>query len=465
MKKFDFDYVVIGSGAAGGAAAKMAAGAGWKVALIEAGMWGGTGLSYRDIPYGAALSFAQSYYTAVRGAKFGLSSVNLKYNYPTAINWRMSIMKKLGAGSKKELEETGITCLKGRAHFLSPFEVAVGEQKLSAKKFLIATGTRPNESGITGAAISDLKNTNEVRCLTPSEVLMTTRLPKVAMVVGAGSTGCEIAEYLATLGVQVLLAELAERILPREDVEVGELMEKHLTDDLKIKVLTKSRVVSVQKDGAAKKVIFMREGQEKSVRVETIVLATGVQPNCDLGLENAGVKYDKDGIKVDKALQTTTKHIFAAGDVVDNDCKISSMEKAAYEGALATSNLINKARGAANYRGFISLTETLPRVASVGLNEDECVKRDLKYQKAVVDTEGVIAADLSCQKLGLAKILATKEGKILGATIVGSQAELVIQEIVVAMRANLKVLDLAAAPHASRSMGELVRLAARKLVK
>ena len=136
MKKFDYDYVVIGSGAAGRAAALMAAGAGVKTAIVESGYWGGNTLNYRNVPEAAALNFSTLYLQAVRGARFGLSSNNLRFNYPTALNWQTVAARRAGANSTKSLEEVGVTCIKGLAHFVGPREIAVGEKgRVSAKHF------------------------------------------------------------------------------------------------------------------------------------------------------------------------------------------------------------------------------------------------------------------------------------------------------------------------------------------
>ena len=453
MKKFDYDYVVIGSGAAGRTAALMAAGAGLKTAIIEADKWGGNTLNYRSVPDAASLHFSSLYLQAVRGARFGLSSTNLRYNYPTALHWRTLAARRAGGGSTKELEEVGATCIKGFAHFVGPHEIAVGEDgRISAKKFLIATGSTLADNGITGA--------DTVPCLTPKNAMMVNRLPKVALIVGGGASGLEIAEYYASLGVQVLIMELAERLLPKEDSEVGEMLEFYLTKQLKVKVLTQSRVVAVQRDGSYKKVIFLRGGQEKAVKVEEVVFATGSSPVLDMGLENAGVKFTKNGIKVNKSLQTSAKHIYAAGDVLGGE---SSTERATYEAAVVTANIINKSKAEVDYRGFTRVTNTFPMVASVGVTEDDCVKRDRKYKVALAPLSVASASNTEDFRTGFIKLLASREGKLIGGTVVAPHADLIIQEIALAIRQEMRTIDLASMPHMAESWGEIVKVAARRL--
>ena len=474
MKKYDYDVAVIGSGAAGGTAAMMAAGVGLKTVMIEAGAWGGTNINRRDIPYAAASHFSQTFFGAIEASKFGLSSTNLRYNYPSVLNWNLVAQKRAGGNSKKEFEAAGVTCVSGFAQFISPDEISAGEAgTIRAKNFIIATGAAPLDPGITGAV--------EAECLLPEEVFTLRRIPKVVMVVGGGSTGCEIAEYLAEMGSKVLVAEISERLLPKEDPEAGEVIEKRFSKTLGIKVLTSSRVVAVNKAGKevlpsgrktdVVKVSFMRGGQEKSVKVEAVVLATGSEPSVDLGLSNAGVKFTNQGIKVNASLQTSAKNIYAVGDVADvsgekklDVVEISSTEKASYEAALATSNIVNKTKGTVDYRGFVRLTNTYPMVAAVGLTEDECISRDMKYKQALIPLSNVAASNTSEYQDGFVKILANRENKIIGATIVAPNADLMIQEIVLAIRADLKTVDIASAPHITLGWNEAVKIAARRVM-
>lgn len=472
MKTFDYDLVVIGSGAAGGSAAMMAAGAGLKTALVEAGAWGGTGINRRDIPYAAASHFSQTFFGAIEASKFGLSSTSLKYNYPSVLNWNLVAQKRAGANSKKEFEDAGVKCISGFAQFISPNEISISDgENITSKKFIIATGATPIDPGITGAYETD--------CLLPEDVFTLRRIPKVVMVVGGGSTGCEIAEYFAEMGAKVLIAEISERLLPKEDPEAGEVVETRFAKTLGIKVLTSSRVVATAKAGKeilpngrktnVVKVQFMRGGQEKSVKVEAVVLCTGSEPAVDLGLSNAQVQFSSNGIRVNGMMQTSMKHIYACGDVADvklekhaDVAEISSTEKAVHEASIAASNVVNRGKSTVNYRGFVRMTDTFPKVAAVGLTEDECISRDLRYKQALVPLSVVSASNTQEYQDGFVKIVASKENKILGATIVAPNADLLIQEIALAMRSELRLVDLASAPHISLSFGEAIRVAAKR---
>ena len=470
-KKIDYDVIIIGGGAAGVTAARNLAKAKKHVAIVEERKLGGANLNYRDIPYAAALNFSHLYTEAMAGVKFGITSTNLRYNYPTALKAQLRAIVKSGENyTKKSLEDEGITCIAGRAHFVSAHEISIRKrttasptieevkaglagQTLTANKFLIATGAVPKISGITGL--------NEAKHYTPETILKIEKLPKSMLVIGGGASGVEIAEYFAGLGVKVVLVELAERLLPREDEEVGQLLAAHLEKKLGVKILTKTRAVAAQSDTISTKITLSHGGQEKTVRVECVVAAVGSEPNTDLGLKNAGVRYDKKGIYVEKSLHTTAKNIYAAGDVIGGD---SATELANYEAGVAAANIVGKNRNMVNYNGFTRVVNTNPQIATVGMTEDDLMKRDVKYGKALLPLSAVSAAATSEQKLGFIKMLSNNQGKILGTTLMCPNAAAYLQEVALCVRHGLSVVEIASTPHLNTEWGELVRLAAKKLV-
>ena len=299
-----------------------------------------------------------------------------------------------------------------------------------------------------------------VRSWSPDTALRMAKLPKTLLVVGAGSTGCELAEYFAALGVQVLLAEVQDRVLPREDPEVSEVIEKHLRDRFGVRILTHARVVALEPAQDGSKAIFVRGSQEKSVVVDAVVLATTPEPTTDLGLENAGVKFSYCGIQTDENLRTTNHHIWAAGDVIGGE---SSTEKATYEGKLATLNAINNAGNIINYTGFTRMTDTMPRVAKVGLNEIECAQIKQKQKSTIVPLDVISASNTNDFRAGFVKLTINTKMQIIGATVVAPEADLIIQEIALAVRSGLKVEELAGTPHVATGWAEAVRVAAREL--
>lgn len=453
-KKKDFDYIIIGSGPAGVAAALMLArNPKRKVAVVEGGKWGGSNVNTHDLPYDVSLNFSHTLHSAMRGGFFGLSNIGNHFNYPTAVSYREKVIGKISNDIKTSLKAAGVTCISGSANFIDNTHIAVDDYQYSAKRFIIATGAKTNVSGISG--------TSTMKYYTPENALDIKRLPKAICIIGGGTSGCETAQYFAELGVKTVLLELTDRLLPREDKEVGDIINKYFTEELGITVMTNSRAVAICHDEISDSVIFSNNRQEKMVRVEAIVIATGAEPNVDLGLENAGVKYNYNGIVVNNRFQTTAKNIFAVGDVIGGD---SSTDIAAYQGKYLATNLIRKVKNLPDYSGFARITRTYPEVATVGLSEDDLTKRDKKYISSIVFLPVTNVSATRNFSDGFVKILTDKFGEILGATVVAPNAEILIQEIGFALRYGMNVTAIASAPHVVNSFSEVVRIAAEKMI-
>ncbi|MDO5762211.1 MAG: FAD-dependent oxidoreductase, partial [Bacteroidales bacterium] len=325
----------------------------------------------------------------------------------------------------------------------------------TAKTFIIATGAKLKTGDITGL--------DTVNYLTPETALRVSRLPKCALIIGGGSTGCEIANYYAALGAKVILMERAPRILPREDKEVSLALTEYFTNELGIMVIPDARVVALEQDSLSKRVIFSADGKEKLVRIDCVVLATGSEPNLDLGLENAGVKYKRSGILVNKFFETSTKNIYAIGDCLNR--ANSSTELAEYEALLLVSNLLKKTKAVANYRGFIRQTNTYPAVAVVGQNERELLAARQKHHQAIVYLKDLPCAKIENLETGFVKLYADKDGRLLGATIVAPNAALLAEELSLVLRHRLNLSTIASTPHLSLGLNNAIKLAARKLSK
>ncbi|MBR3322430.1 NAD(P)/FAD-dependent oxidoreductase [Candidatus Saccharibacteria bacterium] len=451
-KKYDFEYIIIGSGPAGSTAAFELAKAKKKVALVEGRFFGGTNLNTRDIPYAVALDFAHTYsriqsYPALRSQDF-------HFNLPTIPACQLKVIIESGGNNKQIYETSGITCIKGFANFLDPHTIAVNEKRFTAHYFILATGSH--------LKVQEISGTDTVKYLTPETAIKISRPPKVAAIIGGGATGCEIAEYYAELGIKTMIFETSSRILPREDHEVGDMLADYFTQKLGVTVLPGCKVVALEQDEFSKRVIFRHDNTEKMVRVDCIVLATGSEPNLNYGLENAKVKYKPTGITVNKHFETSTKHIYAIGDCIGGE---SSTDCAQQEGLILASNLINKTKNPVNYQGFIRTVNTFPEIATVGFNEDDLLKRDRKYKKSFIKLSTISASKIHNFDYGFIKLLADRTGHILGCTIVAPHAELIATEVATAIRHGFTVLELASTPHTINSYNYLVKLAAKKLVK
>lgn len=451
--KFDFDFIVIGSGAGGSAAATIAARHGKKVAIVEADTFGGTSPNYGDVPIKSLLHAAQLYDEARNGARFGLRSNAMGYNYPSLRAWKDLAVKRTGAGgNRKYYESQGITTILGSAHFLSPHEISVNRRNYSAASYLIATGADWHIPTIQGVE-------NEPY-VTPRNILEAMRPPKSLYIIGGGTTGVELAQLMAIFGTKVYIAEIASRLLPDYDEEAGDLLEKLLHDQKDVNVLTQTRTLAIEKQAIAYRVTYNRGGHELTQRVDEVLIAAGRKPNVDLGLENAGVDYTNKGVIVNEQLQTTQKHIYASGDVLGRNGYTHS---ALLESRVAVQNLLSKNKVIPDYTASPRIVFSYPSIASVGLSEDDCLRRDLDIKKATAPLNIIARSNTSDFRDGFVKLITDKKGVLIGATIVAPHAGEMIHELALAIKYGLTANQVAATPHAFLTWSEAVRVAAGKL--
>lgn len=453
-KIFDYDLLVIGSGAGGSIAASIVARQGKRVALVEADALGGDSANFGDVPTGAMLNVARIFSEAKSAGRFGIRSNTIGYNYPTIRAWKEKVVTRTGSGGgKRYYQSLGVTVINGSAHFISPHEVSVNRRHISAEHILVASGADWSLSKITGL--------DKIKYLTPASALELIRPPKTLFIIGGGSVGLEFARLFSSFGSKVIIADIAPRLLPREDQEAGELAAKVLSEQYGVKPLTETRVVRVAKEAVATRVTFLRGREEHSVKVEAVLLAAGKTPRVDIGLENAGVEYSPSGIEVNSHLQTSTKHIFAAGDVLGG---FGLTHVALMESRVIAHNILNKNKVTPSYHSIPRITYIDPEIASVGMSEDDLIKRDLKYDKAVVPLGIVGRSVITDTHDGFVKILADKKtGRILGATIAAPSAGEMIHELTLAIQHNLTTSDVANTMHAFPSWSEAIRIACAKI--
>ena len=451
--KFNFDLIIIGSGPAGYPVAITAASAGLSVAIIEGGAFGGKAYNYYDIPVSALAHAAKVYDDAKKGARFGISSNTLRFNFPAILRYQETVTKRAGTDqNRKLLDSLGVKMYRGRGHFLSPHLVSVGRRQISGKNFLIATGSRP--------LIPDIKNLDNIDYLTPRSLVNLRRLPKSIFVVGGGPTAVEIAQTFASFGSKVTIAETEANLLPQEEPEAGQLLGKLLNDQYGVTVLTRSKVVAAGMKSGQKQIIFKRGGEEKSVLADEVVVVTGQAPSVDLGLENAGVRYDSGGIKVNEYLQTSMRHIYAAGNCIGGKM---STTKSQFESQIVSHNVMYRAKQAIQYGGLPYFTYTNPQIATVGLTEKEARDKKISIQTAISPLSATMRSNVDDFGSGLVKLVANKRGKLLGACIMSPEAGSMIHELSLAIRHDLLMCDLVESPHAYLSWSEAIRQAASKI--
>lgn len=450
---YDYDLIIIGSGGGGSVAAHISNTLGKRVAVVERAEMGGECPNWGCVPTKALLQAAAIYDAARHGQPFGIRGTTLGYNYPSIKAWKDLAVYRTGTWEgKKVYESEGIHVLTGEAHFISPHEVTVSRRHYSAENFLIATGTR--------SFIPPIEGLDKAGYITFKEAVNLTRPPKSLFVIGAGAIGCEFSELFSIFGTKIYLSDITPRLLMKEDQEVGDLVKTIFEEKRGMSVLLNTKVMRVVKDGLAKRVYYQQGRETKSVKVDEILVASGKLANVDIGLENAGVEYTPKGIQVNEHMQTTAKHIYAAGDVAG---PYMFTHMAIYQSRVAANNMWHKQKVATDYRAVPRCVFTTPEIASVGLSEDECIKRDLKIKKAMAPIAIIGRANTANVDDGFVKVITTRDGMLIGASIVSPRAGEMLHELTLAIQMELTAEEVASTIHAFPTWSEAVRVACSKI--
>jgi dihydrolipoamide dehydrogenase len=452
--KYDYDLIVLGSGGAGSVAAHMSASLGKRVAIVEKDeVMGGECPNYACVPSKSLLQAAAIYDAAKRGQKFGIRGATLSYNYPSMKAWKDLAVHRTGTWQgKRVFENDGITVINGEAHFISDHEVTVNRRHFSAEYFLIATGTHD--------FIPPIEGLDKAGYLTFKEAADLTRPPKSIAIVGAGAVGCEYAELFSIFGTKVHLIDITPRLLMKEDEEVGEVLRQQFEEVRGMNILLNTKVIKTAKEGLTKRVYFQQGREMKSIKVDEILIASGKLASVDIGLENAGVEYTPKSVQANEYMQTTTKHIYTAGDVTG---PYQYTHTSVYQGRLAAHNMWHKQKVPVDYRAVPHIIFVNPEIAAVGMSEDECIKRDLKYKKALAPLTIIGRANTANVDRGFVKVITEPDGTLLGASIVSPHAGEMIHELTLAIQYGLTAQEVANTIHAFPSWSEAVRVACNKI--
>lgn len=444
----DFDLIVIGSGAGGLTAAKTAARLGKSVAVVEKGAIGGDCLNYACVPTKSLLHVAETFDTVKAARAYGVTMAWPRIDLRRVHRWKQSVVTRATVGHNvNDLAAAGIELLEGEAKFISHHEVRVGKRHYVGRFFLIATGAH-----ICVPPIMGLEKTGYMTYMQAGEM---DAAPKSVIIIGCGPVGVEYAFIYRALGISVTAIEGCERIILNEDREATGLVES-LMIERGVKLHLNAIVKHVYRRGGKKFALILSGDEEKTVSADEILIATGMEPNIDLDLEKAGVAFDKHGIRVNDFLQTSQKHIFAAGDVV-GPVKLTST--AEYQSQAAVVNMFGQTKVKIDYRVAPRCLFVDPEMAAVGTTEQALIEQKVPYRVGRAELKDIPRAVSDSWDTGFAKVLVNSTGAILGAVIVAPRAGEMIHELALAMKVGATVGDIADLIHAYPTYSELVKLA------
>lgn len=449
-----YNLVVIGAGTAGLVTAAGAAGLGAKVALIERSLMGGDCLNVGCVPSKGVISAARAAAAVRNASEFGI-------NVPTDVNVdfaaAMQRMRKLRArispnDSAKRFRDLGIDVYFGDARFISSDTVEVDGSKLKFKRAVIATGAR--------AAAPPIPGLDSIDYLTNENLFSLTELPRRLGVIGAGPIGCEMAQSFAQFGSEVFLVEAEHGILPREDRDAAEIVQRRMTRD-GVKLLCCGKNLAIKSgdgNGSSSGIRLTVEshGSSYDEPIDKLLVSVGRAPNVEnLNLEVVGVAFHKKGVTVNDRMQTTNPMIYAAGDV----CSPYQFTHAAdFMARIVIQNALFMGRKKSSSLVIPWCTYTSPEIAHVGLYEEQAKENNFEVDIFIQKFHDVDRAILDGEDEGFVKVLVKKgTDQIVGATIVASHAGDMISEITLAMTHGLGLGKIGSTIHPYPTQAEAIR--------
>ncbi|ACJ33792.1 mercury(II) reductase [Anoxybacillus flavithermus] len=447
-----YDYIIIGSGAAAFASAIEARKYGAKVAMIERGTIGGTCVNIGCVPSKTLLRAGEINYLAKNHPFLGLHTSAGTVDLSALIEQKNELVQNLRQAKYIDLiDEYGFTLIQGEAVFLDETTVEVNGKKLSANRFLIATGAAPAIPNIPGLA--------DVEYVTSTTLLERKEVPKRLAVIGSGYIGIELGQLFHHLGSDVTLMQRSPRLLKTYDQEISEAITKALTTQ-GVRLLTGVAFERIEQDGNVKKVYVEIDGKKQVIEADELLIATGRTPNtAALRLEAAGVTTGSRGeIIVNDYLQTTNPRIYAAGDVTLGP---QFVYVAAYEGAIAAANAVGGQQKKIQLETIPAVTFSSPAVATVGLTEQQAKEKGYEVKTSVLPLEAVPRAIVNHETVGVFKLVAdAKTGKLLGSHVVTEHAGEIIYAATLAIKFGLTINDLRETLAPYLTMAEGLKIAA-----
>jgi pyruvate/2-oxoglutarate dehydrogenase complex dihydrolipoamide dehydrogenase (E3) component len=462
-RSFDRNLIVIGAGSAGLVTAYIAATVKAKVTLIEKAEMGGDCLNTGCVPSKAILRSAKLLDHVRRAREFGLRAAAAEFDFAEVMQRVHRVIKAIEPhDSVERYTELGVECIKGHAMLINRWTVEVNGQRLTAPNIVIAAGAEPFVPPIPG-----LKETGY---LTSETVWGLKEQPKRLVVLGGGPIGSELTQAFARLGSQVTQVEMLPRILPREDVEISQMvLERFKAEGIDVRVNTKAKAVKFVDN--EKRLLVEKDGVESEIPFDQILVAVGRAARLKgYGLENVGIEAGK-AIKVNEHLQTSVPNIYACGDVAGPYQFTHTAAHMAWY--CAVNALFGKLlwlhpllwlkgrKFRVDYSVVPWATFTEPEVARVGLNELEAREKNIPYEVTTYGLDDLDRAIADEEGHGLVKVL-TVPGKdrILGVTIAGEHAGDIIAEYVMAMKWGLGLEKVLGTIHIYPTLAEMNKYAA-----
>ncbi len=456
MSQTEFDLCVIGGGAGGLVVAAGGAALGAKVVLVEKHRLGGDCLWTGCVPSKALLHAAKVAHLARTAAAYGLPGHAPKIDIGQVMLRVNSVIQTIEVNDSPErFRGMGIEVIFGAGHFTNPYTFEVDGRALRAKNFVIATGSRPAAPPVEGL--------DRVPYLTNENVFELREAVPRLLVLGGGPIGVELAQAFARLGSEVSLVQRGPQLLPVEDRDVAAVVETRLRAEGVNLHLNSDALRVGGEAGDIRLTLKDATGAEITLRGTHLLIATGRRANSEsLGLEAAGVETQRGYIQSDARLRTSTKHIYACGDVTG---PYLFTHMAEHHAGVILRNTLFRLPAKVERRVIPWCTYSDPEVARVGLSENEARQQGIEHQTFTFPFHELDRAQADGNTEGFAKILTGPKGKLLGAALVGPHAGELIHEYVLALAKGMKAKDLSGVIHIYPTLAQINRRVADQRLK
>lgn len=449
MKKFD--VLVIGSGEGKGIAFSSAA-AGLKTAIIEKGIYkgyiGGTCLAVGCVPTKTIITPADHIMEAERAQRLGVHFQIKEIDFT-------GIMERMRAHRKKTMDfitdalktTENLELIQGEAHFTGEYTLEVNGEELSAEKIFIATGARP--------FVPPIKGLQDIGYLTNESALELTEKPESLIILGGGYVSMEFAHFFSAMGTKVTVIEISDRLVGHEEPEISGLLKKEM--DKRMEILTGAKTLEFKKTGNKITALVqdVRSGNIREITAEKVFAATGRKSNADLlQAEKAGIELDSKGfIKVNDYLETNKKNIWAIGDATGQQMFTEAADKEAH---IAWHNAARPDKKKMAFWAVPHAVFTWPQIAGVGLTE-EIARKSHKVLTGIAKYSDTAKGQAMMEENGFAKAI-IEEGsrKILGFSIIGPEAPVLLQEVTNAFAQGGTADDILDKMHIFPALSELI---------
>ncbi len=443
-----YDLIIIGAGPGGYELAAEAARHGLSVLLAEKNLPGGTCLNRGCIPTKALCRNAQLMSDLREAHNFGIETGEVRFDLAAAIARKDAVVAQLREGVTTLLSAPLITTVYGEAIITSPRSVSVAGEQYTASNIVIATGSAPRDLPIEGANLA----------ISSDDLLQLTQLPQRLCIIGGGVIGMEFAHIFHNFGSEVTVVEYCKEILPPFDKDIAKRLRQTLTRK-GINFATGAAVTALKRDGELIAVCYDQKGKSLQVSADTVLMAVGRKPVIPQGAQELGIAIERGAIVVDDNMMTSVPGVYAIGDV-NARCML------AHAATAQASVVINHITGGDSHTRLDvvpSAVFTTPELAMVGATEEQCQARELNFtaKKAFFRSNGKAVA--MGEPDGLVKMIVDNDShRILGCHICGAHAADLIQEVAIAIDADLTVFNIARAIHGHPTLSEVIADVARQ---